>query len=313
MPLPPRAYIFIGLNAIRVLSIIALILAFASNILTMVEDVKAVNKFQSAVQTNGTDSSVADDMLDCDYIEGSTVPNQPAGVFWAVVNRLMIIFQVIILFFSEIGWPYKFFDRFFPVLGSDFGMGAIGLFQCFIGAAILSHHVDDFTLVSAFFLFAIGCLNMLTGLVFREKGKAKRSILSWRAEKKKGILPLPSVVSDRIGAHAGPFKPIFTGQPPSFMSRDSRSDEKATLETDASDEKPYVGFSKGYGWGRRAEKLAAGMGTLISRPVEALPPYGPGARVPPSVSSGRSGDEQPQVQSPPPVQQPNFQSSAHAV
>lgn len=178
------ADIFIGLNVIRVLSIIGLILVFSSNILVMVQDVKAVNRFMSAVQTNGTDSTVSDDMLDCDYIEfvsclskntfegisltrvsvsrGSTVPNQPAGVFWAVVNRFMIIFQVVILFLSEIGWPYKFFDRFFPVLGTHFGMGATGLFQCFIGAAVLSHHVDDFALVAAFFLFAIGCLNILT-------------------------------------------------------------------------------------------------------------------------------------------------------
>ena len=92
---------------------------------------------------------------------GSTVPNQPAGVFWAVLNRLLIIFQVIVLFLSEAGWPYKFFDIYFPVLGSNFGVGALGIFECLIGAAVLSHHVDDFSLVSAFFLFALGCLNIL--------------------------------------------------------------------------------------------------------------------------------------------------------
>ena len=58
------------------------------------------------------------------------MPNQPAGVFWAVVNRLLIIAQVIILIFSEIGWPAAFFDRFFPVLGKDFGLGALGVIQC---------------------------------------------------------------------------------------------------------------------------------------------------------------------------------------
>jgi hypothetical protein len=59
----------------------------------------------------------------------STVPNQPAGVFWAVLNRLLIIGQVVILFLSEIGWPSAFFDRFFPVLGDDFGVGALGVIQ----------------------------------------------------------------------------------------------------------------------------------------------------------------------------------------
>ena len=124
----------------------------------MVNDIKAVNRFMHASSTNSTD---ADDMLDCDYIEDSTVPNQPAGAFWAVTNRLLIIAQVIFLILSEIGWPMAFFQRFFPVLGEDFGLGALGIFQGLIGAAVLSHHVDDFSLVSAFFLFAIGCVNML--------------------------------------------------------------------------------------------------------------------------------------------------------
>jgi len=57
------------------------------------------------------------------------VPNQIGGVFWAVINRLLIIFQVIILFLSEVGWPSSFFDRFFPVLGAGFGLGALGIFQ----------------------------------------------------------------------------------------------------------------------------------------------------------------------------------------
>lgn len=146
----------------------------------MVEDIKAVNRFMSASSKSGNSTST-DRMLDCDYIEyaciisphilvhliyftfcrGSTVPNQPAGVFWAVLNRLLIIFQVIFLILSEVGWPYKFFDKYFPVLGSNFGVGALGTFQCLIGAAVLSHHVDDFSLVSAFFLFALGCLNIL--------------------------------------------------------------------------------------------------------------------------------------------------------
>ena len=57
------------------------------------------------------------------------MPNQPAGAFWAVLNRLFIIFQTIILFGSEIGFPGKFFDIYFPVLGKDFGLGALGLIQ----------------------------------------------------------------------------------------------------------------------------------------------------------------------------------------
>jgi len=140
----PSPYVFYGLTVVRVLSIVALLLAFASGIVVMVSDVRAVNRSQH--DAHSSDGS-------CGYIGGSTVPNQPAGAFWAVVNRLFIIFQLVFLLFSEISWPIAFFDRFFPVLGSQFGLGPLGIFQALIGATILSHHVDKFALVAAFFLF----------------------------------------------------------------------------------------------------------------------------------------------------------------
>lgn len=192
-----RVYIFVGLNALRVLSIISLLLLFASSILTLVHDIEGVNHFVEAGK-NGTSNNT---LVNCDYIDGTTVPNQPAGVFWAVVNRLLIIGQVIVLIMSEVGWPSGFFARFFPILGRDFGLGALGVIQCLIGAAVLSHHVDDFSLVSAFFLFSIGCLNMLFGLIFRASAKSKRSILSWR-EEKKSVLPhsdISSLAGSKIG------------------------------------------------------------------------------------------------------------------
>jgi len=60
----------------------------------------------------------------------STVPNQPAGEFWAILNLLFIIFQVIALILSDMGWFMAFFNRFFPVLGSDFGLGPLGVIEC---------------------------------------------------------------------------------------------------------------------------------------------------------------------------------------
>ena len=57
------------------------------------------------------------------------MPNQPAGAFWAVLNRLLIIFQAIVLIMSEVGWPAPFFDTYFPVLGQSFGLGALGIIQ----------------------------------------------------------------------------------------------------------------------------------------------------------------------------------------
>ncbi|KAI0748397.1 hypothetical protein C8Q80DRAFT_1270813 [Daedaleopsis nitida] len=264
--LPPRGYIFIGLNIIRAFSIISLLLVFASSIFVLVNDVQAVNRAAA--------NSV--DMTDCDYIDGSTVPNQPAGVFWAVVNRLLIIFQVIVLLFSEFGWPASFFRTYFPVLGPDFGLGALGIFQCLIGATILSHHVDDFTLVAAFFLFSVGCLNMLVGL-FREQVKRKRSIMSWR-EEAQGVLPLHK-----------------DGRPPFVRPRET------FVAGFFQDEKAPTGESgqRGNGFGRQGEKAAGLKGFLISKPLESLPRY---AQSPPRSESSRAG-----------TPEPRFKSSAMAI
>ncbi|KAF7324358.1 hypothetical protein MSAN_02522300 [Mycena sanguinolenta] len=257
MMLPPRAYTFIGLNGLRILSIIALLLVFSSNIVTLAHDVQAVNRFQegkAATTTNAT----AEDILNADYIVDSTVPNQPAGVFWAVVNRLLIIFQVVVLIFSEFGWPSAFFDRFFIILGRDFGLGPLGIVQCLLGAAVLSHHVDGFSLVAAFFLFSIGILNILCGLIFRESAKSKRSVTSWR-DHAKNALPTHVAGVD--------IRPVASAVP-SFASNVS-----SVFKSDP--EKPSMEGKIGYGFGVQGEKAAGLRGYLISKPIESLPRYAP--------------------------------------
>ena len=98
-----------------------------------------------------------------------------------------------------------------------------------IGAAILSHHVDDFSLVSAFFLFSIGCLNIFLGLVFRESAKDKRSFTSWRSESRT-VLP--------------------THDPKSAGSASYLSSTYGDKRRQSDDEKA------GYGFGRQGEKQA---------------------------------------------------------
>ena len=214
------------------------------------------------------------------------------------MNRLLIIFQVIVLILAEIGWPASFFATYFPVLGPDFGLGALGIFQCLIGATILSHHVDDFTLVAAFFLFSIGCINMFLGL-FREKVKHKRSILSWR-EEAKGVLPLHKDGRPRFARPAS----TFVG---GFFNKGDKAEESTTSH-------------KGYGFGRQGEK-AAGLkgayripvtpharphdtppltcfvnaGFLISKPLESLPRYAQQPR----PESSRAGTPEPKFKSSP--------------
>ncbi|KAF7305150.1 hypothetical protein MKEN_01230200 [Mycena kentingensis (nom. inval.)] len=256
----PQSLIFLGLNAVRALSIIGMLLVFSSTILVMVTNVKAVNRFQSNRIANATD-----DMLDCDYIEGSTVPNQAAGVFWAIVASLLILFQVIILLLSELSWPMSFFDRFFPVLGSNFGLGALGIFQALIGAQILSHHVDDFTLVSAFFLFSIGCLNMLLGLIFREGAKAKRSLRGHKQQKQQGI-----ITGQGINPRVLEVAPTFTI--PAFPGARDGSADAEKLD-DASFHSWRSDTKAGYGFGRQGEKAAGLRGFILQRPEETLPRY----------------------------------------
>ncbi|KAI0830239.1 hypothetical protein BC628DRAFT_1357030 [Trametes gibbosa] len=258
-----RGYTFIALNVVRALSIVALLLLFASSVVTMVQDVKSVNAFITAGKANSNirAAEVNSTDVDCisadtDYIDGSTVPNQPAGAFWAVLNRLLIIFQVIVLIMSEIGWPASFFSRFFPILGDEFGLGALGVIQCLLGAAVLSHHVDKFALVSAFFLFSLGCVNMLLGLIYRETAKARRSRAAWRA-RFEGVEVLPT-----------------TAPPRQLVMRSPTLSEK-----DAGAETSRAGSlssqKSGMGFGRQGEKAALARGYTVTRPEEALPTYVP--------------------------------------
>lgn len=114
-----------------------------------------------------------------------------------------------------------------------------------IGASVLSQHVDDFTLVAAFFLFVIGCLNMLLGLIFRESAKERRSIRAWRAGPQ-----------DTLPTHL----PRATNLNRSGTAASGRSFTSSTVYEEKLPE-PDTARSvnrAGYGFGRQGEK-AAGM------------------------------------------------------
>ncbi|GJJ09370.1 hypothetical protein Clacol_003592 [Clathrus columnatus] len=278
--------LFIILNIIRALSLIGLLLVFSSNVVVLADDIKAVNRFVAEGSNNMNMTGPDGTIIDCnlDYIEGSTVPNQPAGVFWAVVNRLLILFQVIVLILSEMNWPQAFFNNYFPVLGKDFGLGALGIFECLIGAAVLSHHVETFAMVSAFFLFSIGCVNIFMGLLFRGKGRYKRSFTAWKDNK-----PILPSVSD-IG------RPNIISTGNSFVSAPHSGISEMG-------EKAKMGFGRqleSYGFGTKGEKAAGLKGFLITKPLETLPRYAAKTHSDTGAPESRSGS-------------PTFTSSATAV
>lgn len=115
-----------------------------------------------------------------------------------------------------------------------------------IGAAVLSHRVDTFTLVAAFFLFSIGCLDILVGLIWRESARAKRSLTSWR-EQAKSVLPthvagvdVQPAMSKATSTASSVVSSLFTGK--------DQSSSKA-----------------GFGFGRQGEKVAGLNGRLSWR------------------------------------------------
>jgi len=267
--LPWKAWRFIGLNVVRALSLIALVLVFASNILVMVHDVNAVKAWGSSVHvTTGTNTTQAADeeLVDCEYIEGSTVPNTAAGPFWAVLNRLLILLQVLLLVFSEIGWPNAFFTRFLPFLNGEHGVGAIGVFECLIGAQVNSHAVDDFPMVAAFLLFSIGCLNLILALIFGKAVKSHRSILSWRD---RDVLPKTSADLARAASqktHGSPWSEH------SAIFNEKSHDRQPSADGHRSISPPgyggySLGYSPGYGFGKQGEKKAAQDGFILNKPA----------------------------------------------
>ncbi|KAG8722498.1 hypothetical protein FRC09_006191 [Ceratobasidium sp. 395] len=257
IPIGINAYTFLGLNAVRALSILTLILVFASSIMVMVDDVNSVRRGNTDVPTGAlTDASGNEFEFECDYFEASTVPIQPAGVMFAILNRLFIIGQCIVLILSELEWPQAFFVNYLPVLGPEYGVGILGAMQVFLGAAVLSHHVPTFALVAAFFLFSIGCLNILLGLIFRASIKPRRAILSWKNK----APALPTHV-ERAATVVSAASDIYS----SFSSKKGYSDQH--------DEKAAGG--NGLGFGRKMEKAAEAKGIFISKPMESLPKYAP--------------------------------------
>ena len=86
--------IFIGLNVLRALSMIGLLLVFIANIVTLVGDGEAIREDRTAaVPFTAKGNSTAGNSTTeykCDYIFNSTIPDQAGGAFWSVLNRVFI-------------------------------------------------------------------------------------------------------------------------------------------------------------------------------------------------------------------------------
>lgn len=295
------AYKYFLFNAVRFLSIVTLLLVFSSNILVMYQDIQAIQasnagsssapSSNSTLTLNSTLSSgmASDDDFECDYLEYSTVPNQPAGAFWAILNRLFILFQCIILLWSELGFYDSVLQRYMPVLGPDFGVWTLGAMQCMISAVVLSHHVDEFPLVSAFFLFAIGCLNIIIGFLYGSKMKQERVLFGFLSRTQSTLKSGTTSLLPKFGTDDeyddGPAKK------PKFLSG-VRGKISAPFRNSQSDvpQLGSYGYSdtdmKGWNFGRQGELKAAYNGAVLAQPPASLPKY---AGSPPGSPTGQKG------------------------
>ncbi|KAK4054292.1 hypothetical protein OIO90_003525 [Microbotryomycetes sp. JL221] len=103
------------------------------------------------------------------------------GILFSALNKIFCIILLLFLLISELSPPIRFTQMFwnyaFPPLGSNFGVGTLGVIQVFVGCNSLSHVFNNqFERVSFWFLFIIGFLNILAGLTFGSKIKPIRSI-----------------------------------------------------------------------------------------------------------------------------------------
>ncbi|WVQ97192.1 hypothetical protein IAU59_004302 [Kwoniella sp. CBS 9459] len=274
LPSRPSGPVFLGLNALRVLSIIALLLVLAANIVTMADDIKAI---KAPIAADAEE-------VDCDYIEYSSVPDQTGGPFWSILNRLFITFECILLTMSESGIPRRLFEEWIPILGPAHGLGSLGVFQALIGAQVLSHYCDLFPQVASWLLFIVGCFNILAGIFLRAGAKKKRLIFSW--ENVSSLTPqtrmaatawdiVKEAKSSRSGSPSGAEdthgrKTSHHDAPaPSLARSKSASSDTPLLPENST--APGARFG-GFGFGRQGEKVAAERGWKISKPSEVLPP-----------------------------------------
>ncbi|KAK8865857.1 hypothetical protein IAR55_001005 [Kwoniella newhampshirensis] len=263
LPSRPSGPVFIGLNVLRALSILSLVLVFAANIVTMVDDAKAIK----AVQSDDNDFTE-----ECDYFEYSSVPDQAGGPFWSILNRIFIAFECILLILSEIGKPRRLFEEFIPIVGPAHGLGGLGVFQALIGAQVLSHYCKLFPQVTSWLLFIIGCFNMLAGIFLRAGAKKKRLIFSW--ENVSSLTPQTrmaatawDMVTEKKSRSETPTNGVDGDK--AALSRSATGTSDAPLLPQNSTA-PGARFG-GFGFGRQGEKSAAERGWKISKPADALP------------------------------------------
>ncbi|CAE6444378.1 unnamed protein product [Rhizoctonia solani] len=269
-----------GLNIVRALSIIALTLVVISSIIVMVRDANAICREMSILDEPDTDKTRNKSSSEHAYITSSTVPLQPGGPFFAVLSRLLVVCQCLILIFAELEWPKKSFTDFLPILGSEFGVGILGMMQVLLGISILSHHIPEFALVSAFILFAIGCLNIILGLAFRKSIHSHRALDTGSMRESEGAGETQSSnrrTSFRPGSKQSMTLSSIDGSTHTYTEKQPPYEKLTGSKTtgDGSIDMPKHGEPMDLGFSRQAQQRAEKDGYSVPPPEQSHPKHGP--------------------------------------
>lgn len=166
---------FIGLNLLRLVSLVTIILVFTTLIMGLIEDIRDYHN------DNIMDEAITDD---CAYVPGTSIPMQTWGIFWVELHRALLLLGVISVFLSELSWLgigrlEHAAQVCFPVLSSTRGLAAMGSVHVVIATSILSHYLDEFPLVVSWMLFVVGMIYLCLGLAFHRRPlKDGRSLFS---------------------------------------------------------------------------------------------------------------------------------------
>jgi len=238
---------FILVSVVRIISIVAILFAFAMEIYLIVVNIKGVQHHSQEIATSADDSGSQKQILGstannattasiiqpasspCGYIEGTNVPTTFGSILFFVLAQLFNLIILLLCLLSELSFPPlpRFFQTFFPPLGQTFGVGFLGSLEVYIACTQLSHHINKTSRASFWMLFVIGLINVLLGVIFGRRIRSKRSLLDAGTAYAKKTTHIDDIETGfnfaKKGAKKG--KKAFKGLNTSMISRPKETDE----------------------------------------------------------------------------------------
>ncbi|CDS02032.1 uncharacterized protein SPSC_02778 [Sporisorium scitamineum] len=156
---------FLGLNVLRLISFVVIILVFTTLVMGLIEDIRDYHN-DAIMDEAQTD--------DCAYVPGTSIPMQTWGIFWVELHRALMMLGVVALFLAELSWLgisklEHAAQVWVPVLSRTRGLAALGSVHVVIATSMLSHYLDEFPLVVSWMLFVVGACYVCLGLAFHDR------------------------------------------------------------------------------------------------------------------------------------------------